>query len=219
MVAILNRLNKPERHLSFANAVGLEDEVYEGVKAGIAYAGQIAYANDLARAAQLQEDLANADTIAEVWGVFGDHGIVAAAIIGSTEPGLGKTNGRAFAKNTKIDCQGRCLDLSFNSRRDAFRGAKESAGIPVSSQPISTYREPLRDGNKIVRNPDGSPVMTRNYVYNHPQHGRVVIKEHSKGHSSFQGQAAYNPHLNVGKFNGEGQKATNISGISGHYLF
>ncbi|MGY4751936.1 polymorphic toxin-type HINT domain-containing protein [Pannonibacter sp. Q-1] len=112
-----------------------------------------------------------------------------------------------------------CFDQVFSSRNGAFRGAKEQAGIPRSAQPTTTYTEPLLENGIPVRNADGSPVMTRNYVYDHPVHGQVVIKEHSLGHPQFTGQAAANPHFNVGIFRGQGERAGNIPGVSGHYVF
>ena len=69
------------------------------------------------------------------------------------------------------------------------------------------------------QNTDGSPVMTRNYVYDHPQHGQIVIKEHSYEHPSFAGQVAEKPHFNIGIYNGPNQRAGNIPNVSGHYTF
>jgi hypothetical protein len=112
-----------------------------------------------------------------------------------------------------------CFDQVFSSRSGAFRGAKEQAGIPRSAQPTSTYREPLLENGRPVIDANGNRVMTRNYVYDHPEYGQVVIKEHSLGHPQFTGQAATNPHFNIGIFNGEGVKAGNIPGVSGHYVF
>jgi hypothetical protein len=112
-----------------------------------------------------------------------------------------------------------CFDQVFTSRSGAFRGAKEQAGIPRSAQPTSTYREPLLENGRPVIDTNGNVVTTRNYVYNHPEHGQIVVKEHSLGHPQYTGQAAANPHFNVGIFNGEGVKAGSIPGVSGHYVF
>ena len=113
-----------------------------------------------------------------------------------------------------------CFDQVFSSRNAAFRGAKEQVGIPKSQQPTSIYKE-------ILRNADGTPqldekgqiITTRNYVYDHPEHGQIVIKEHSEGHPQFTGQAASNPHFNIGIFRGQGERAGSIPGVSGHYIF
>jgi hypothetical protein len=112
-----------------------------------------------------------------------------------------------------------CWDAHFPSRNAALRGARENAGIPRSQQPTFTYQEPLRENGQNVNNPDGSPIMTRNYVYDHPTHGEVVISEHSLGHANFTGTPAAQPHFNIGIFRGQGERAGRIEGVSGHYTF
>ena len=82
-------------------------------------------------------------------------------------------------------------------RRGAFRGAKRDTGIPTSQQPDSVIRTPLTDRNgKAILGSDGKPTMTREYIYTRPDGSKVVIQDHSAGHS-FDGVRAQGPHFNV----------------------
>jgi hypothetical protein len=116
-------------------------------------------------------------------------------------------------------------DCGFGSRRAAFHGAKEKVGIPKTAQYKRIYREKLRDPNSPdgwARDANGKIIETRNYVYEHPEFGDIVLKEHSIGHSAFSGNAS-KKHFNIEKFHGvdeTGQSITSsISDISGHYYW
>ena len=81
----------------------------------------------------------------------------------------------------------RCKETAnqhFNSRNEALRAIKRDAGIPMSQRPIKvTNNVPLttKSGAQIMR--DGKPVMTREYHYQTPKGDRLVIQEHSHGHT------------------------------------
>jgi len=60
-------------------------------------------------------------------------------------------------------------------------------------------------------------------VYDHPELGQVVVKEHSLGHPAFSGQAAGEPHFNIEQYHGMGADGahltSSIPNVSGHYTF
>ncbi|WP_235428426.1 MULTISPECIES: HNH/endonuclease VII fold putative polymorphic toxin [Xenorhabdus] len=82
-------------------------------------------------------------------------------------------------KNKKTTYEG-------TSRRDALRQAKRDAGIPNSQHPSEISRVDLGDGyGGVVRNPNGTPVTTRQYHYVSKDGKKIIIQEHSLGHYNF----------------------------------
>jgi hypothetical protein len=118
-----------------------------------------------------------------------------------------------------------CFDAHFPSRNAALRGARENAGIPRSQQPSNVYNEILRDPatGQPQLDASGQIITTRNYVYDHPELGQVVVKEHSLGHPAFSGHAAGQPHFNIEQYHGVGADGahltSSIPNVSGHYTF
>ncbi|WP_120501496.1 HNH/endonuclease VII fold putative polymorphic toxin [Roseovarius sp. EL26] len=68
----------------------------------------------------------------------------------------------------------------------------------------------------------GQLIETRNYVYDHPKYGQIVVKEHSVGHPAYSGKPASQPHFNIERYHGETNgkhQTSSISDVSGYYTF
>ena len=67
----------------------------------------------------------------------------------------------------------------------------------IKEQPHSVNRVPMTDKNgKTFLDKNGKPIITRQYTYTNSKGKKVVIQDHSAGHSKFKGDAAQ-PHFNV----------------------
>ncbi|MBA1245047.1 RHS repeat-associated core domain-containing protein [Pseudomonas japonica] len=103
------------------------------------------------------------------------------------------------------------------SRRDAFRQAKRDAGIPNGQSP-SISKPYLEDGyGKPILGKYGLPIETRQYHYVNRKGEKVIIQEHSLGHSKATPSHGAEPHFNVRPWNNT--KTGDVSGTHGHYNF
>uniref|UniRef100_UPI0018756E25 RHS repeat-associated core domain-containing protein n=1 Tax=Pseudomonas rhizoryzae TaxID=2571129 RepID=UPI0018756E25 len=119
---------------------------------------------------------------------------------------------------------GKREDKYYDSRREAFRKAKQDAGIPVTAPPLKIGRVELeRAGETVYEN--HRPVLTREYHYQNIHGENVVIQEHSRGHIEFPAEtAAGQPHFNVREYNpatgnGYRTKTLKLEAIAKHYVF
>ncbi|WP_225776139.1 HNH/endonuclease VII fold putative polymorphic toxin [Pseudomonas sp. Marseille-Q5115] len=106
---------------------------------------------------------------------------------------------------------------SYIVRRDAFRQAKRDAEIPYA-QSGQVDRVHLLDGNgEKIKYPNGQVVTTRQYHYINKNGDRVVIQEHSWGHSKATAGHGAEPHFNTRA--AQDLKVHNFPGTHGHYNF
>jgi len=107
--------------------------------------------------------------------------------------------------------------ITHPSREAALAAAKTDARIPRTQKPDMVGERPLTDANgkKIIEN--GNPVMTREYFYTRADHTRVVIQEHSRGHSYADGKGAQGSHFNVRPSNNLHNGT--VEGTHGHYNY
>ncbi|MFD6554406.1 HNH/endonuclease VII fold putative polymorphic toxin, partial [Streptomyces sp. NPDC058398] len=105
------------------------------------------------------------------------------------------------------------------SRNSAFRAAKRDLGIPNGQQPDELNMVPMTDrsGNNIL-NPDGTRVMTREYVFTRGGGDRVIIQDHSYGHYYGEGGVGdQEAHFNVRPF--ENPRTGKVPGTAQHYEY
>jgi hypothetical protein len=122
-------------------------------------------------------------------------------------------------------------DKDMGSRRAAFREAKRDARIPMAADPIEVKRVPLTKegefgiGKQNVLDSEGNMVYAREYHYQNMDNERVVIQEHSYGHTDYPSDhSSYKPHLNVREYDpttGNGHRNTtfHLRKVAGHYTF
>ena len=83
------------------------------------------------------------------------------------------------------------------SRKGAFNEAKRDAGIPRGQQPETVMREPMRtadyEGGHVIKDRSGKVINTREYHYENKNGEKVIIQDHSAGHS----KGGQGPHFNV----------------------
>ncbi|MFJ3822033.1 HNH/endonuclease VII fold putative polymorphic toxin [Streptomyces nodosus] len=105
------------------------------------------------------------------------------------------------------------------SRNAAFRSAKRDLGIPNGQQPDELRMTPMTDrSGRQIMNPDGTPVMTREYVFTRGGGDRVIIQDHSAGHYYGEGGVGdQGPHLNVRPF--ENARTGKVPGTAQHYEY
>lgn len=80
---------------------------------------------------------------------------------------------------------------------------------------------------KNILGEDGLPIETREYHFTRQDGSKVVIQEHSAGHTQFddEGAAATKPHFNVRDYDfltGNGKRkggVANSEKAAGHYVF
>jgi RHS repeat-associated protein len=104
-------------------------------------------------------------------------------------------------------------------RRGALNQAKRDLGIPRAQHPESVTRVPMttRQGERIL-NEHNQPIMSREYTYRRPDGSRVVIQDHSAGHSFGEGGVGdQGPHFNVRP--PENTRTGSVPGTQEHYLF
>ena len=93
----------------------------------------------------------------------------------------------------------RHLSRIEGSRRNAIRMAKRDAGIPMNQHPSKIESVPMRKPDYLGGGPvmvDGRRVMTREYHFTNTNGDKIVIQEHTAGHS-FDGGGSKGPHFNV----------------------
>jgi RHS repeat-associated protein len=140
----------------------------------------------------------------------------------------GGINLYAYVKNplTWIDPLGLAgCNAQFPSRKAAFKAAKRDAGIPMNQHPIAVEKVQLtdRDGHAI-KDSDFNILESREYHYTRPDGSRVVIQEHSAGHTYGPPGTPGNqgPHFNPRPFDpktGNGSRNGSVSGSYDHYEF
>ncbi|PFI46080.1 hypothetical protein COI73_17970 [Bacillus cereus] len=96
------------------------------------------------------------------------------------------------------------------SRKGAFNKAKSDAGIPKVQHPEKIERVPMRtadhEGGHVIKDSNGKVIYTKEYHFTNKDGKKVIIQDHSAGHS----KGGQGPHFNVrpadkprtGKFEG-----------------
>jgi RHS repeat-associated protein len=104
-------------------------------------------------------------------------------------------------------------------RSGALNQAKRDLGIPRGQHPASVDRVPLTDKwGKRILDENKQPIMTREYTYVRPNGDRVVIQDHSVGHSFGEGGVGdQGPHFNVRP--PENTRTGHVPGTTEHYPF
>ena len=69
---------------------------------------------------------------------------------------------------------------------------------------------------KVILGTNGKPIMTREYTFTRPDGSKVIIQDHSAGHS-FGGVGDQGPHFNVRP--PENTRTGKVPGTQSHYLF
>ena len=100
------------------------------------------------------------------------------------------------------------------SRRKAMTSLKKDAKIPRSQQSSKVAKVKMTDGNgKTVKNSDGKVVNTTEYTHTTTDGNKVVIQDHSAGHT----KGNQGPHLNVRP--AENTRTGKVEGTKSHYEF
>jgi hypothetical protein len=83
------------------------------------------------------------------------------------------------------------------TRHQALNDAKRDADVPTSQQPNPQTRVPVTDqsGRQVI-GADGKPQTSREYTHTTGGGEKVVIQDHSQGHTYPDG-ATVGPHINV----------------------
>jgi|GEM_PF-1005383 len=119
-------------------------------------------------------------------------------------------------KNKKTTYEG-------EGRRDSFREAKRDAGVPVGQQPVDVKKVDMTDRNgNAMLDSDNNKISTREYHYRNTDGERLVIQDHSAGHSQFSGSDAEKSHFNVRKYDadtGDAMRTKSFPGTHGHYTY
>ncbi|WP_345830371.1 RHS repeat-associated core domain-containing protein [Erwinia sp. HDF1-3R] len=117
----------------------------------------------------------------------------------------------------------------FNSRKEAFRAAKRDAGIPMTQQPdrIFNPKTGFHGDHRNVRMTDshnnpildknGNQIWTREYQFTKTDGNKIVIQDHSAGHSYPGGIGNQGRHLNVRPI--ENIRTGSVPGTLDHYGF
>ena len=102
------------------------------------------------------------------------------------------------------------------TRGEAQNDAKRDAGVPTSQQPEKQETVPLTDpnGKQVVVN--GKPQTSREYTHTTGSGEKVVIQDHSQGHS-FPDAGQVGPHFNV-RPQGDTRNGT-VPGTQSHYPY
>ena len=97
----------------------------------------------------------------------------------------------------------------FKSRNEAFRAAKRDTGIPMNQQPDRIFNPktgfygdhrnvPMTDSRKNpIIDSNGNQVWTREYQFTKTDESKIVIQDHSAGHSYPNGIGDQGRHLNI----------------------
>ncbi|MEC9649438.1 RHS repeat-associated core domain-containing protein, partial [Escherichia marmotae] len=144
----------------------------------------------------------------------------------------GGLNLYAYVKNplTWIDPLGLAgCSAQFKSRNEAFRAAKRDAGIPMNQQPDRIFNSktgfygdhrnvPMTDSRKNpIFDSNGNQVWTREYQFTRADGTKIIIQDHSAGHSYPNGIGNQGPHLNVRPI--ENTRTGSVPGTFDHYEF
>jgi hypothetical protein len=111
------------------------------------------------------------------------------------------------------------------SRRDAFRQAKQDAGIPMNQQPemipeLTLTEAPSRGGHKIIDPQTGQIIPTRAYLFTDTNGNKKILLEHSFGHTGVTGS-----HFQVHDYDlhipgpGHYDRTKRATGTADHYFF
>ena len=102
-----------------------------------------------------------------------------------------------------------CCPPKFGSRNEAFRAAKRDTGIPMNQQPDRIFNSktgfygdhrnvPMTDSRKNpIFDSNGKQVWTREYQFTRSDGSKIIIQDHSAGHSYPNGIGDQGSHLNV----------------------
>lgn len=99
----------------------------------------------------------------------------------------------------------------FETKGGALGQLKRDVKIPRSQQPENVAKEPLRSKGKTVLGGDGKPVMTTEYTHTTTDGNKVVIQDHSAGHTI----GNVGPHYNVRPESNT--RTGKVSGARTHY--
>ncbi|EED5355195.1 TPA: HNH/endonuclease VII fold putative polymorphic toxin, partial [Salmonella enterica] len=117
----------------------------------------------------------------------------------------------------------------FKSRNEAFRAAKRDAGIPMNQQPDRIFNSktgffsdlrnvPMTDSRKNpIFDNNGNQVWTREYQFTRADGSKIIIQDHSAGHSYADGVGNQGSHLNVRPI--ENTRTGSVPGTFDHYEF
>jgi len=120
-------------------------------------------------------------------------------------------------------------NAQFGSRKEALRAAKRDAGIPMTQYPdrIFNPKTGFHGDHRNVRMTDsknnpildnnGNQIWTREYQFTRPDGTKIVIQDHSAGHSYPGGIGNQGPHLNVRPI--ENIRTGSVPGTFDHYGF
>lgn len=118
-----------------------------------------------------------------------------------------------------------CCPPKYGSRNEAFRAAKRDAGIPMGQRPIEVNKVQLtdRDGH-VIKDSNFNVLESREYHYTRPDGSKIVIQEHSAGHTYGPPGTPGNqgPHFNTRPFDsktGNGSRNGSVPGTFDHYEF
>ena len=115
-----------------------------------------------------------------------------------------------------------CCPPDYPSRNAALRAAKRDAGIPMGQQPTTVNKVPLTDKNgHQLMDANHNPISTREYHYTRPDGSKIVIQEHSAGHS-YGPPGNQGPHFNPREYDpisGAGSRNDSLPGLPEHYPF
>ncbi|WP_208642853.1 HNH/endonuclease VII fold putative polymorphic toxin [Rahnella woolbedingensis] len=122
-----------------------------------------------------------------------------------------------------------CCPPKFSSRNEAFRAAKRDAGIPMGEQPVRIFNPKTGfegdhrnirmtdSNNNPIFDSNGNQIWTREYQYTKPDGSKIIIEDHSAGHSYPDGIGNQGAHVNVRP--SDNTRSGSVPGTSGHYNF
>jgi hypothetical protein len=107
-------------------------------------------------------------------------------------------------------------DARESTRHEAINDAKRDAGVPTPQQPEKQENVPLTDqnGSRVVQ--DGKPQTTREYTHTNGKGEKVIIQDHSQGHT-FNDGTKIGPHVNVRPPNNT--RTGSVEGTKPHYPY
>lgn len=127
--------------------------------------------------------------------------------------------GKSAAQQDMDDLSGRTVEQQTgkaSGRAEALNDAKRDAGVPTSQQPEKQANVPMTDANGKQVVLDGKPQTSREYTHTTGSGEKVVIQDHSQGHS-FPDGSKVGPHINV-RPQGDTRHGT-VPGTQPHYPY
>ena len=105
------------------------------------------------------------------------------------------------------------------SRKSAFREAKRDLGVPNSQHPDEFRRVPMTDrSGRAIMGANGSPIITREYIFKRNNGDKVIIQDHSAGHYYGEGGVGdQGPHFNARPF--DNPRTGKVPGTAQHYEY